>query len=253
MRFTAAYAAAPVCSPTRAALLTGQAPARLQLTTFLPGRGDAPSQLLLQAPIVPHLPLTATTLAERLGARGYRSAYIGKWHLGGAGFLPTDQGFDTYFAGTADTQPTADEGGKGEYALTAEAEKFVAANRERPFFLYLAHNCPHIPLAAQPDLIAKHAGAYNPTYAAMIETLDDSVGRLVDQLDKLGLAEQTLIIFTSDNGRPACAGRAQHAGNSQHTISGRQGFLLRRRPAGAARRALAQARAGRSNQCHACH
>ena len=134
LRFTSAYAAQPVCSPTRAAIMTGKVPARLHLTTFLPGRPDASSQLLLQPQIVQHLPLAEVTLAQRLKAAGYASACLGKWHLGGQGYLPTDQGFDFYYPGQANTRPSGGEGGKGEFDLTAQAEAFIAQQRERPFF-----------------------------------------------------------------------------------------------------------------------
>jgi arylsulfatase A-like enzyme len=200
MRFTNAYSAASVCSPTRAALLTGKSPARLHLTTFLPGRSDAPSQLLLHPVIPRQLPAGTRTLANLLKDAGYRSACIGKWHLGGNGSLPTDRGFDLYHPGKALTEPSATEGGKGEYDLTARAEKFIDDNKAGPFFLCLAHNNPHVVLKAKPELIEKHKSAFNPVYAAMIETLDDCVGRIIAKLEALGLAENTVIIFTSDNG-----------------------------------------------------
>lgn len=200
MRFTSAYCAQPICSPSRAAIMTGLAPARLHITTFLPGRGDAPSQKLLHPQINQQLALEQTTLAEHLKAAGYATACIGKWHLGGAGFGPKEQGFDVVYAGKANTPPTADEGGKGEYDLTAHAIDFVRANKDKPFFLYLPHNNPHIPLAAKPELIEKFKESFNPTYAAVVSTLDDSVGRLLDALDELKLRDNTLIVFTSDNG-----------------------------------------------------
>jgi arylsulfatase A-like enzyme len=200
IRFTSAYAAQSVCSPTRAALMTGKTPARLHLTTFLSGRPDAASQLLLQAKIEQQLPLAEQTIAELLKPAGYATACLGKWHLGGKGFSPTDQGFDMHFPGHANTKPSADEGGKGEYELTAQAEKFLEANKDRPFLLYIPHNCPHVPLAAKAELVAKHRDAFNPIYAAMIETLDDCVGRVVAKVDALGLAQRTIIVFTSDNG-----------------------------------------------------
>jgi arylsulfatase A-like enzyme len=200
MRFTSAYCAQPICSPSRAALLTGKTPARLHLTTFLPGRPDAASQKLLHPKIRQQLLLEETTLAETLKQAGYATACIGKWHLGGAGFEPQQQGFDVVFAGRPNTTPSATEGGKGEYDLTAAAEKFVIEHRDRPFFLYLAHNNPHIPLAAKPELIERNKGAFNPLYAAVIETLDDSVGRLLGKIDELELREKTIFIFTSDNG-----------------------------------------------------
>lgn len=199
-RFTAAYAACPVCSPTRAALMTGKSPARLHLTTFLPGRPDCPTQKLLHPTILQQLPLDEVTLAEHLKARGYATGCFGKWHLGGKGFMPKDQGFDEFDAGRPNTPPTATEGGKGEYALTATACDFLTRNRDRPFFLYLAHNNPHIPYAAKPALLARNAGAFEPTYAAVVETLDDAVGVLLAKLDELGLRGNTLVVFTSDNG-----------------------------------------------------
>ena len=199
-RFASAYCAQPICSPSRAAILTGKAPARLHLTTYLPGRPDSPAQRLLHPVIRQELPLAELTLAERLRAAGYVSACIGKWHLGGTGFEPRDQGFDVFHPGRANTPPSATEGGKGEYDLTAAAERFIEANRTRPFFLYLAHNSPHIPYAAATNRVARQSGAYEPVYAAVIETLDDAVGRLLDRIEALGLVNETLVVFTSDNG-----------------------------------------------------
>ncbi len=200
MRFTSAYCAQPICSPSRAALLTGKCPARLHLTNFLPGRADAPSQKLKQPVIEGQLPLEETTLAELLRDAGYATACIGKWHLGGQGFGPKAQGFEHVFTGKADTQPGADEGGKGEYGLTAEATRWIEENKARPFFLYLAHNTPHVPLGARPELIEKHRDAWNPMMAAMIEAMDDCVGRVMAKLDEAGLAERTIFVFASDNG-----------------------------------------------------
>jgi arylsulfatase A-like enzyme len=200
LRFTTAYVASPICSPSRAALMTGRAPARLHITTYLPGRADAPSQRLLHPPMRQALPLEETTLAERLRAAGYATAAIGKWHLGGAGFTPREQGFDVYHAGQPTTPPSDSEGGKGEYDLTREAERFIDANRDRPFFLYLAHNNPHIPFSAQPKLVNANRAAFEPAYAATVQTLDGAVGRLLRHLDNAGLRQRTLVIFTSDNG-----------------------------------------------------
>lgn len=199
-RFANAYASASICSPNRAALMTGKSPARLHLTTFLPGRPDAPSQKLLHPQIAQQLPLEEITLAEHFRRAGYSTACFGKWHLGGKGFLPTDQGFDVHDPGRANTTPTATEGGKGEYDLTAKAQGFLRDHKDRPFFLYLAHNNPHIPYRAAADRVAANAGAFEPNYAATIETLDDSIGKLLGTIDELGLAESTLVIFTSDNG-----------------------------------------------------
>lgn len=200
MRFTCAYTAQPICSPSRAALMTGKCPARLNLTNFLPGRADAPSQRLLQPRIEGQLPLEEVTLAELLQSAGYATGLFGKWHLGGPGFGPREQGFDVAVSPPANTEPTPATGGKGEYAITAAAEKFLEDHRERPFFCYVPHNNPHIPLAAAAELVEKNRDAFHPVYAAMIETLDDAVGRLMAKVESLGLADRTIFVFTSDNG-----------------------------------------------------
>lgn len=200
IRFTSAYCAQPICSPSRAAIMTGKTPARLHLTTFLPGRANAKSQMLLHPKIEQQLPLAELTIAERLKEAGYATGCFGKWHLGGAGFGPKDQGFEEYFAGTANTKPSATEGGKGEYELTAKACDFIRRHKDRPFFCYVPHNTPHIPLAAKSELVAKHKAAFHPVYAAMIESLDECVGQVLATLDDLNLAKNTIVIFTSDNG-----------------------------------------------------
>ncbi len=199
-RFTSAYAAASVCSPTRAALMTGQSPARVHITTFLPGRGDAPSQKLLHPKLAANLAADAPTLPALLKGAGYATACFGKWHLGGKGHQPTDHGFEVYQPGRANTEAGADEGGKGESGLTAAAVAFAEKNKDRPFFLYLAHNAPHIPYTARADRAKANADAFEPTYAAVVESLDESVGVLLKKLDDLGVADNTIVIFTSDNG-----------------------------------------------------
>ena len=200
MRFTSAYCAQPICSPSRAAILTGKAPARLHLTTFLPGRPDCVSQKVLHPEIEMQVPLSENLLPRYLKRAGYISAAIGKWHVGGKGFGPLEHGFDVYHPGQANTTPTATEGGKGEYDLTKFAEQFIETNKQRPFLVYLAHNAPHIPYAAQDFRLQNNAGAFEPVYAGVIETIDDSVGRLMAALERLHLAERTIVVFTSDNG-----------------------------------------------------
>jgi arylsulfatase A len=200
MRFTCGYCSQPICSPSRAGILTGKTPGRLHLTTFLPGRPDAKSQMVLHPKIEMQLPLAEKTLAEYLKEAGYATACIGKWHLGNAGFTPKEQGFDFVYASAANTTPSATEGGKGEYAHTSQGLQFIEENKDRPFFLYLPYNTPHIPLGAKPELIEKHKDAFYPTYAAMMETMDDCVGLVLKKLKDLGLDEKTLVIFTSDNG-----------------------------------------------------
>lgn len=225
MRFTEAYAAAPVCSPTRAALMTGKSPARLHLTDWLPGRADMPAQKLARPTIRQELPLSELTLAEALKEAGYATGHIGKWHLGGSGFEPERQGFGWNIAGDHTGTPLSyiapfqrdgrfmpglERGLLNEYLpdrLTLEAEKFIVSSRDKPFFLYFPHYSVHIPMKARPELVAKYRalprpakGQSNPVYAAMIESMDESVGRLVRKVDELGLRNDTIIVFTSDNG-----------------------------------------------------
>ena len=200
MRITSAYCAQPICSPSRAAILTGKAPARLHLTTFLPGRPDCVSQRVLHPEIQMQVPLSEKMLPQYFKPAGYVCAAIGKWHVGGQGFGPLEHGFDTYHAGQANTKPSPTEGGKGEYDLTAFAEQFIETNKDRPFVVYLAHNAPHIPYDAQRPRIANNSQAFEPVYAGVIETVDDTVGRLMAKLEALKLADNTIVIFTSDNG-----------------------------------------------------
>ena len=219
MRFTDAYAACPVCSPTRACFLTGQYPARLNLTDWIPGHNRSDVRLLVPQ-FNQQLPLDCTTIAEMLKPAGYVSASIGKWHLGTEQFYPDKQGFDVTFGPSHKgqpksyfypyTTPAVPDGAKGEYLtdrLTDQAIKFIQANRQRPFFLYLSHYAVHTPLQAKPDKVARYralakpdAAQNNAAYAAMIESVDESVGRIIATLDELKLSQNTLVVFTSDNG-----------------------------------------------------
>lgn len=200
VRFTSSYCAQPICSASRAALMTGKSPARLHLTNFLPGRADNPTQRLHQPVIEGQLPLEEVTIAERLRDAGYATGHVGKWHLGNVGFGPLEQGFDFSYAGKPNTKPTLTEGSKGEYDLTAHAEQWIEEHKASPFFLYLAHNTPHIPFAALPEDVARHSGAFNPVYASVIDHLDHCVQRIMDKLEALQLREKTILIFASDNG-----------------------------------------------------
>jgi arylsulfatase A-like enzyme len=199
-RFTQAYAAASVCSPSRAALMTGQSPARLKITTFLSGRTDRASHRVLAAPINLHLPAGIPTIAELLKPKGYASAAIGKWHLGGKGHQPTDHGFDEFFAGKANPGAESPLGGKGELGQADQAVKFIQKNKAKPFFLYLAFDNPHIPLAAPAKAVEANAKSFHPTYAAIVESLDAAVGRVLKALEDNGIAKNTMVIFASDNG-----------------------------------------------------
>ena len=200
IRFTSAYCAQAICSPSRAAILTGKTPARLHLTTYLPGRPDTTSQKVLHPEIELQVPLSEKMLPQYFKDAGYVSGAFGKWHVGGTGFGPLEHGFDLYHPGHENTKPSATEGGKGEYDLTTAAEQFIETNQNRPFLVYLAHNSPHIPYTAREDRVQHNAGAFEPVYAGVIETIDDSVGHLLATLDRLNLTTNTIVIFTSDNG-----------------------------------------------------
>lgn len=273
MLFTDAYAACPVCSPTRASILTGKYPARLHLTDWLPGRRNLPCQKLMHPEIVQQLPFKEKTIAEVLKEAGYKTASIGKWHLGHEDSYPTEHGFDIniggYHRGMPDTyfspynNPSIADGPEGEYLtdrLTDEALSFIETNQNNPFFLYLSHYAVHdavkVKLEAKKETIKKYQNkltkmpeltgpdyvlegnpddqtgqiAYdermllledpqyegngylpnrftkikqkqdNPIYAAMVEHMDESVGRVMQKLSDLNLDTNTIIIFMSDNG-----------------------------------------------------
>jgi len=200
MRFTDAYAACPVCSPTRGSIMAGKYPAHLNLTDFIPGHWRPWAKLVVPE-FNQQLPLEEVTIAEALKPGGYVSACIGKWHLGGPEFHPDKHGFDHV------VMRTPNNNDKQVGGLTEEAMRFLEANKDRPFFLYLSHFTVHIPLEARQELIDKYEGKAkrekaqgHATYAAMIETLDESIAQLMAKLDELGLAENTVVIFFSDNG-----------------------------------------------------
>jgi len=219
MRFTGAYAACPVCSPTRASILSGKYPATLNLTDFISGHWR-PYEKLAFLDFRGHLPLEEVTLAEALDPGGYASAMLGKWHLGGGPkHRPQRHGFDRAIVSGGGrhfgNRLSGDVNAKlaeNEYLadrLTGEAIRFIREHRDRPFFLYLSHYAVHIPLEAQPDKIVKYESKKqrrggkapcHPTYSAMLESVDDSLGRVVATLAELGLNENTVVIFTSDNG-----------------------------------------------------
>lgn len=200
-RFTSAYASQAICSASRAGLLTGYNPARLHMTTYLPGRPDKTSHRVLHPEIMMHIPLSYKMMPRYFQEAGYATGLIGKWHVGNEPG-PAEHGFDFVYRPSdgKNTTPSETEGGKAEYELTREAMRFMEENRDRPFLAYLGHYTPHIPYTARQDLVEKHQSAFEPVYAALIETLDDTVGMLMRKLDELGLTDDTIFIFTSDNG-----------------------------------------------------
>jgi arylsulfatase A len=209
MRFTQFYAG-PVCSPTRANLQSGQDQARFGITQHIPGH-RRPFARLIDPVVAPHLPLEVETFAERLRDAGYATGYFGKWHLGGAGFGPAEQGWQTVVECQGNTVPPRIAGGErtrrtAEF-LAERAVEFIERHKNQPFVIQISHFAVHIPLSTTPELLAKYQAkppveAYpsRPEYAGLLEELDRSVGRTVEAIDRLGLAERTLILFLSDNG-----------------------------------------------------
>jgi arylsulfatase A-like enzyme len=285
IRFTQGYSSSPMCSPSRAAIMTGRHPARLKITDFIPS--NSKSGKFLPAQMKMELPLEEVTIAEVLKNAGYATWSVGKWHLGDRGFFPEDQGFQVNIAGNhiamvksyfwpygdadGDKESTRKEigpvpglrgpvpglrlgGHEGEHLcdrLTSEAIKLIEQRKpEQPFFLYLPFYDVHTPNMGKPDLVKKYEAKatelglpsvaqapkssegnpargdtprklsdrqVNPIYAAMIENMDTNIGRLMAKLAELGIDDNTLIIFTSDNGGGEVT--------SNHPMRGGKGWL----------------------------
>jgi len=226
IRFTDAYAPAPVCSPTRAAIMTGQSPARLQITNHLPhqDRFTPKDSKILPAKMLNHLPLEHVTLAERLKEdAGYATAFIGKWHLYTGReekYNPLNQGFDINIGGCSYGGPPTffdpyridflPDRKKGEYLPDRLADETIAFMGEqklkkKPFFVTLWNYTVHWPMEAPAKLVEKYKdlpvkGYRDHRYAAMIEAMDSAIGKVLRSLDELQISDDTLVIFSSDNG-----------------------------------------------------
>lgn len=219
--FSNAYSNAPNCAPSRAALLSGQyAPRTGFYTNHKSARGEASWRAVEPTPNHHQLDHDKITIAEALKAQGYKTIHIGKWHVGDTpDYYPEHHGFDINIAGCKSGRPPTyfspynipnlENGPKGEYLtdrLTDEAIRFIENSRENPFFLYLSFHAPHTPIQAKDSLINKYIakqsdnGQNDPKYAAMIETLDNNVGKLMKSIDQKGLTDNTVVIFFSDNG-----------------------------------------------------
>jgi len=253
MMFTDAYAACPVCSPTRASIMSGKYPARVGVTDFIGGNNRGK---LIDAPYTKELPLCEKSLASALKEGGYTTWHIGKWHLGQSDFFPDKHGFDVNVAGcdwgmpqkgyfSPYGLPTMSDGPDGEYLtdrLTDEAIRLIKNHNygNSPFFLNFWHYAVHTPIQAPKNLIEKYEqkaknmgldqinpiieGEFfpyermkherikrrviqsDPVYAAMVENLDTNFGRLFDALDECGIADNTALFFTSDNGGESSVG-----------------------------------------------
>lgn len=226
MLFTDAYANAPNCAPSRASLLTGlYTPRHGIYTVNSAARGESRHRGLIPVENRTDLDTSFVTIAEALQSAGYRTGHTGKWHLGGIGSLPADHGFEWSVAGddlghppsyfypyanaTRQLPDIGTTGEEGEYLtdrLTTEAADFIRTSADTPFFLYLSHYAVHTPIRAKTATIeyfrerSNSNGHDNPTYAAMIHSVDESVGRILGVLDELGLTDNTVVVFYSDNG-----------------------------------------------------
>jgi arylsulfatase A len=228
IKFTSGYAAAPLCSPTRASIITGNNPARINLTEHLHGYAPAgPNQKLVTPKIETGLPPQLTTIPEVLNEHGYTTAHFGKWHLGAGATSPAASGFKLVYGGGAEGLPNSffypffngkpypklladtKEGDYLDDALTTKAINFISQKKDSAFFIELNFYAPHVPIQGKPALVEKYkqkrlatnyTGLPEDEYAAMVENIDYNAGRVIDYLKQNGLDKNTFVLFTSDNG-----------------------------------------------------
>ncbi|WP_215225097.1 sulfatase [Echinicola shivajiensis] len=264
--FTDAYSACPVCSPARAAIMSGKTPAQLNLTDYIPGNrsfGPHEDQKLTSHPFKLQLDLEEYTIAESFRDAGYKTMIAGKWHLAEEEkYYPQFQGFDInkganrtghpaggYFSPYKNPELT--DGYEGEYLtdrLTDEVISFIEQNKEAPFFAYLSFYTVHLPMQGKPDKVEKYREKLQktdfsnkefdkngktwvkqqqnmPHYAAMVESMDENVGRILATLKKLKLDENTIVVFTSDNGGMATSNRTDNIPTSNLPLRAGKGYL----------------------------
>lgn len=214
VRFTNAYAACPVCSPTRASIQSGQYPARVGITDFITGHWRPYEEVVVPINRTQYLPEEIVTIGEALKNAGYATGYFGKWHLGNnPEHHPLNQGYDEanvgqgYYNVSFNPPREINSPKRLSELLTDFGESFIENNKNNPFFLFIAHYDVHVQLDADQELIDKYLNKErkdnypgNAVYAAMIEHLDRSVGRIVNKLKETGLEENTVVVFYSDNG-----------------------------------------------------
>ena len=217
MRFTNAYAASAVCSPTRASIISGQYPARVGIIDFITGHWRPYEQVTVPINRTQYLPLDTYTMGELMKDAGYTTGYFGKWHLGGKDHYPEKQGFDQsvvfrgfQFIDIGEKLDPPQDIPKDKYlaeALTDLSLDFIDQHKQEPFFLFLSHFDVHVPLDADSAAIQKYlnkpkVAGYpsNAIYAGMIEAIDRSLGRIMNKLEAEGLDQNTMILFFSDNG-----------------------------------------------------
>ncbi|MEM9826150.1 MAG: sulfatase, partial [Planctomycetota bacterium] len=251
IRFTQAYSAGSVCSPTRASILTGRHPVSVGITDWIPGANAnrVRDGRFAHVDDLDQLPLSEITLAETLAAAGYQNAFVGKWHLGGKGFLPTDQGFDINIGGfdvgsppggyySPWKNPYLKNQRDGEYLTTRLTDESIAwlntRDTQRPFFLMLSYYNVHTPIQPDRETIATYQADAerrfrgptptgkeglgisrlrqdNPAYASMVGAVDRSVGRLLSWLEEQSLDQNTVVVLTSDNGGLCTLNRGRKA------------------------------------------